>query len=372
MFNVICNIKSPIKLSKEKVSIIPPLSYDKRIYILHDKKLYFVLIKINKMSEYLQFVRDEGYENTLRWLNMNHLLGHEFLENVSRYWFDIDEFNSNYKYEEFSKDNNHKPVVSERFWNEYFCHVLIYETIAAYREEFDIFVKSRLDVVSVELKNLENSSNLEVRKNFYRNNIYNHLINNFFDYKNINIKSRIRDIDFRITSKISDNSLCLYKIGGLAGYGRCKFLMKDVKYFECIKNGTVVNFQLADNLYDFKFFMNKSKKFVEEKICFEKKYILRILEKSSLRKTNKADNRLYQFYVDKLFSKIMPCNIVFLEDSDYDCAIVLMNLKTDTVEMLNNLLYENKNDIYSLVVKTTDGSSMPDIMSSGYAYVDCL
>ena len=49
-----------------------------------------------------------------------------------------------------------------------------------------------------------------------------------------------------------------------------------------------------------------------------------------------------------------------------------MNLKTDTVEMLNNLLYENKNDIYSLVVKTTDGSSMPDIMSSGYAYVDCL
>ena len=372
MFNVICDIKSPIQLSYEKASIIPPLIYDKIIYILNDKKLYFVLIKINKLSEYLQFVRDEGYENTLRWLSMNHLLCHEFLENVSRYWLDGDDFNSNYKYEEFSKDMNHKPVVYERFWNEYFCHVLIYEIISEYRAEFDMFVKSSLEVLAVELKNLENSENLKVRKNFYKNNIYNYLISNFFDYKNINIKNRIRDIDFQITSKIYEDTLCLYKIGGVTGYGRCKFLTKDVKYFECIKNGTIINFQIANNLYDFKFFMNKSKRFVEEKICFEKDYILRILEKSSLKKGCKSGNSLYQFYVDKLFSKIIPSNIVFLKDRDYNCAIVLMNLKIDTVEILNNLLYTNKNDIYSLIVKTANNRSMPDIISSGYAYVDCF
>ena len=61
-----------------------------------------------------------------------------------------------------------------------------------------------------------------------------------------------------------------------------------------------------------------------------------------------------------------------MKDRDYNCAIVLMNLKIDTVEILNNLLYTNKNDIYSLIVKTANNRSMPDIISSGYAYVDCF
>jgi hypothetical protein len=266
-------------LKDNQVFLIPPIVFEGKIYILNDKKLYFVLCEINKLSNYLQFIRDEGYQQTYRWLKKNQLLNENFLDNVSRYWLENNNFNKTYKYEIFYKDKDYKPVIPQDFWNQYFQKVLIYDFLCSQKDEFNEFVLNNLKIISIELHNIKTLKDLDIRRKFYQNNIYNYLINNYIDHKGVDLKKITGNIDLLMSAEISNENLGLYKVGGIRSFSNYKFIRNDVKYYECVKEGTELKLELNSDLYNLKYLLNKVRKNLHQaKIEFDRTYIFKILD----------------------------------------------------------------------------------------------
>lgn len=65
--------------------LIPPILFKNKIYIISNPKLFLVLYKIGKLSNFMIFAELCGYDETKKWLKGQNLLNEPFLQNVSLY-----------------------------------------------------------------------------------------------------------------------------------------------------------------------------------------------------------------------------------------------------------------------------------------------
>ena len=70
-------------LNLQNRCLIPPIFYKNKIYIISNPKLFLVLYKIGKLSDFMNFSEADGYDETKNWLKCQNLLNEHFLENVS-------------------------------------------------------------------------------------------------------------------------------------------------------------------------------------------------------------------------------------------------------------------------------------------------
>lgn len=71
--------------SLENTRLIPPIFFKNKIYIISNSKLFLVLYKIGKLSNFMIFSELCSYDETKKWLKGQNLLNEHFLENISLY-----------------------------------------------------------------------------------------------------------------------------------------------------------------------------------------------------------------------------------------------------------------------------------------------
>ena len=76
---------SPIHVHDRIKSMFSPIIYSDIVYIVKDKKLYEILSKIDLLQEFISISRENGHNNTTKWLHSKGLINKGFLENISLY-----------------------------------------------------------------------------------------------------------------------------------------------------------------------------------------------------------------------------------------------------------------------------------------------
>jgi len=72
-------------LSLQNKLLMPPIFLKNKIYFLSNPKVFFILYKIGKLSDFITFTEICGYDEIKRWFKSQNLLEEAFLENVSLY-----------------------------------------------------------------------------------------------------------------------------------------------------------------------------------------------------------------------------------------------------------------------------------------------
>lgn len=356
---------SAITSKEQKVFLIPPICYRHKLYIISDKKLYFVLSQIGKIKDFLAFTRTQGLKQTRKWLLQNKLMNESFLENISRYYLNS-EIKKAYKYYFFRKDKSYNPYLHEDTIKNYFRLATLHNFIEKNKIAFNIFIERELENIANELNSIPNFEDFCKRRNYFKNIFFDNTIQSFTDLMEENFTETfemLKNLDININNKIDHSLLRLFHISGIKNYQKSKFHHDNIRYQECLPEKTIldISYRLKDKNMLQKL-INESSNLTSKKILFEQKYINSLLEASK----DKKDYQEKQ-YINKLFSYINDSNMIFDSEKNLTRTVVIINLDQRNIEHLNTLLYGTKNKIYSLIVQSANDIDSKIYSPYGYA-----
>ena len=278
-----CYLLSPVHIQEKIDRMIPPVIFEKKIYVIKEKKLFELLTKIGLFQQYNQTIRERGYEHTHKWLNSKELLNEGVLENISQYWINDVDIRKITDYNVFQKDLNNNPSISRQCIKDVFKKALLYKYIQERTAEFNDFVGKELNSIEQELSCIKNMSTYNARQTSYRQNIFKSILESFL----VNIDKSLSEdlqslenLDVSIDMPIKLENLCLHRVGSLSGYKNSKFQVTDIAQQECLKQNTSIKMNITfnkcvagkciDSQY-LEYILNQVKTLVCDKFSFDKK-----------------------------------------------------------------------------------------------------
>lgn len=365
MGHFFCNINSAVMSKEQKSFLIPPICYKDRIYIISDKKLYYVLEQIEKIKDFLIFTRENGLKQTRKWLQKNNLINEGFLENVCRYSLSSN-ISKPYKYYFCLKDENYNPYLSEDLFKQYFKSAYLHNFLQSNNIAFNIYIEKQLESIFKELRSIYNLKDFKKRRLYIRNNFFQSVVFNFAQIiqENIsNIDKILGQTEISYLEKVDYTYLKFFCISGIKDYEKTKFTHTNMRYKECLPENTTLSVNIKNSQYDIEELVESSSEFAKCKMEFDKKYINGLLENCS----KKHPTLLQTKYVNKMFSYIQDSNILFDTSENIFRALVIINLNQENLEELNKLFYGEKNKVHSLVVQSANESEASIYSPYGYA-----
>lgn len=406
MVDICCHIKTPINIEDKKNVFVPPILFRCNIYVINEKILYDALSYIGCLSEYIYFIRENGYENTVKWLGKKNLMIEEFLEGVSQYWIEGIHLKhlTNYKY--FHKNADNLPVISQDYLKKLFLTVFLYNIIKEHRDRFNEYIENEINLIEQELSSVNDDKKLKIRQNHYKNNIFELLADNFCISK-INILNNkkfqeIRNINFACKTILNTNDLAVYKISDIADYKNYNFKQTKTSYNECIKGNTLIHLTAKSNskYFNDEYYM---KSIVEEIIQYSKdftcrkvdlgvvhlkkimgqnnssyikrkneqdKYFVREIESSNVALLEEKRTSVLQAenHIISQYSSIKDhSDIYFASENEMSNLPAILNLSKYNLSRINNLIWETPYEIETGLVKFIFNNLNVPYSSYGFA-----
>jgi len=382
-----------MNISDKKNYLIPPILFDNQAYIIKEKIFYEILSKIDLYKKFNLYIRENGYNNTYKWLNNYGLLNTGFLESVSQYNIETLNFKKIQNYCYFQKDCNGNPFISGEYLKNISKKAFIYNSFKEKNEDFNNYVSQELDIVDLELSNIDDITSYNNRKNFYKNNIFRQLLENFHiinDKRLLENLQNIENLSIYTESSLNIQNLALYKVGNPVNYKNLAYKLKNTTYQECLKNNTVfklfidLNHYSRDVSYKTNFIdslFDSMKILTEDKFSFDMKYINKLaLSEKTFKKHNNAErtvslkkkNKEYQLpaLINVNFNSIKNSNLLLCPGEEINTVITVLNLDKINLDKINSLLYCKKNSIESGIVKLSlENDLIPYYTLCGYGII---
>jgi len=388
-----CYLSSPAHISDKKNYLIPPILFENQVYIIREKIFYEILNKIGLYQEFNLYIRENSYDNTRKWLSNCGLLNTGFLESVSNY--NIETLNckkiKNYLY--FQKDCNGNPSISSEYLKNLLKKVFIYNYFKERSRDFNNYVCRELDIIDQELSNINNIANYNNRKNFYKNNLFSLLLENFL----INIDNEllenlqiIESINIYTASRLNTKDLALYKIGNPVNCRNLKYKLTNITHQECLKNNTIFKIFIDFNDYskntlykrDFvNILLDNMKTVTEDKFSFDMKYLNKLAISDRNCKTQniptktlsfKEKNNEYQLptLINVNFNVIKNSNLFLCSSDKINTLIAVLNMEKANLEKINSIIFDKKDSIESeLVTLSLENDLIPYYTLCGYGKI---
>lgn len=282
-------LSSPVHLKDKREFLFPPIVYSGNVYIIRDKKLFEVLSRIGLIQDFISSIRETGNEHIVNWLKKKGLLNEGFLEAVSRYWVNDVDVKKLDDFQTFEKDLNSNPVIQGEYFTTFFKKAILYNLIKNQRDKFNDFIEKELNLIEYELSEITNISSYYARKNNYKNNFFNTILEYFFldlDKGSVELFYEIDNFNITIESNISPADLTVYGVSGISGIKKSRIKLSNFTHNECLKENTLFKLIISSgNLYrnsfssisSLKFILERVQEFVLDKISFDKSFLTSLL-----------------------------------------------------------------------------------------------
>lgn len=400
MKDIYCHVQTPLNIREENKYFIPPVIANGNLYVIREKKFFDTLQLIGYYPEYIKYIRENGYETTIKWLGKKKLVNREFLEGISQYWIEDTHLKqvNNYKY--FQKKNTSRPVINEKDIKNIFHKVTLYNFIKNNCEIFNEHIEKQLNVIENELSGITEQRSYNIRQNFYRKNFFKIILENFLTEYNTGIKEEIEDINnitIHSDTQLSQNDLIIYKTCNINEYRDFNFKLTNISHAECLRTNTFIRLRagLTGNCNDddyIEYVLEKMKHYsgiftrdtVElgvtrlknimenenEKYRKKPDYNIRLTGNSNIllmQKTQTLISETEDHLIHRYNSLKKHSNIYFAAPSEITALISILNMDSENLKSLNRIIWEKDNKIETELIKLTFNQGNLPYSAYGFA-----
>lgn len=416
MLDIYCYLLSPIHIQDSIKSMISPIIYSGKIYVIRDKKLYNILSAIGLLQDFIKTTREKGYEYTTKWLSSKSLLNQGFLENASQYWIENINIKKINDYRVFLKDLNSNPVISSEHIINLFKKSLIYKYIQDRRILFNIFLERELQIIEKELSQITDISKFCSRQDYYRKNLFKQIMENFLtdvEEELILNFNNLDNLNVKIETHLNMDDLKLYKICNLDNYKNFKFKISKVSQKECLKEHTIIKLNLlfsrsassGKNFSEYvDYLFDNIQHITQDKLNFDKQYINQLITNGSTARLTeivhsiKNINNLSKLFINhkshtssdentsdlidykilmlqinhimSSYDSINNSNFIVYSDDELDRLVCILNTEKQNIEKINSLILDKNEKIESKVVKFSTQNNSLTYLPYGFACVN--
>jgi hypothetical protein len=374
------------------------VTLDGYTYFIDTKKMYYVFSLINFLGDYLYNVENKKHISTEKWLKSKNLAVDVFLETISSYKIENKNTQKIGNYSQFLKDEKYFPKIEEMI-NNSFQKAFLFDYLSSMKFKFNKTAEEKIEAIKTELKSIENVENFKKRRNFYNQNIFKILLNNFLSTEKNCLNDYFQVINnfyFKLVTEFSSNEdFNLYKISQPKDFINGQLKFTNVSQKECIKEKTLLKLSMASkkiNYFDFDEILKKSFIFTKNRLNFEKNYInslvlnsktaeelifddntetIKELNGNEQLKTKEKINRKDNF-ADTFYFPVEQMNFSIGTDEYLLKYAVFLNLENDNIQKIKSLLFNSKNELELSFVNlyNDENNSLP--MPLNYAKIDYL
>ncbi|MFA6989873.1 MAG: hypothetical protein WC197_07370 [Candidatus Gastranaerophilaceae bacterium] len=375
------------------------VTYEGYTYFIDKKKLYYVLSLINLLGDYLYTVESKKHNDTSKWLSSKSLANDVFLETISGYKVENKNTKKIINYFQFSKDEKYFPKIEEMI-NTSFQKAFLFDYLSSMKLKFNTITQEKIKLIKTELKNIENIENFKKKRNFYKQNIFQILLNNFLSTEKNCLDDYFQMINnfyfSLITEFSSTKDFNIYTTAEPKDFINGKFRFTNILQRECIKERTLLKLNMTSkkvNYFDFDEILKKSFIFTKSRLDFEKNYINSLVLNSKTTegalfynntetskelngdKILKTKEKIIHKnnFADSFYFRVEQMNFSLGTDKYLSNYAIFLNLDNANIQKIKSLLFQGKNELESKFVNLyTDNKSDFLPVPLNYAKIDYL
>jgi hypothetical protein len=396
MSNIFLYFPVPVHYGCCKQAESITISFKSHTYVFNTKKFYYILSLINKLEDYLDNVENTKLVTTAKWLHSKGLDNEAFLETVSVYKTENRNIKQLKNYAPFLKNEYYLPRIEEMIKNS-LQKAFLFDYLFSAKIKFNKTAEEKISCIKNELENIDDIQKFQTKRDVYKKNIFNILLNNFLSVEKNCLNDYFKIIDnfsFQpVTEFKTDEDFNLCNVTQLKDFSNGKFKLVNTVQKECIKEKTLLKLKMTTkkiNYFDFDEILKKSFIFTQNRLDFEKKYINSLIcdqktffstefkkERVLINESNgniglKEKSICNRQLSDSFYFPVEAMNFSVGSDEYLLDYAVMLNLQETNIQKIKSLIFPEKNEMEANFVNLffEENNTLP--VPLNYAKIDCL